>query len=248
MTIMPETLRVAAVQYRARLGKPKENMAKVTTLVVAAARAGAEIVALPEMGISGYTLNKEIWNYSEPEGGPSEQWLQEIAEEHQMYLCAGLIQHEEYDFYNTYLVASPDGETIGRVRKTQTEYNIHRPGTLKSHIIDTEHGRIGVGICADIHMTFFARYMREQNIDLLLLPHAWPTLNKLTRFATQKDIDEQTQRARNYAIFYAEILGVPTVFIDQAGPVEGEKWPFLTGRLINIDYFHYPGFTTIATP
>jgi len=44
------------------------------------------------------------------------------------------------------------------------------------------------------------------------------------------------------------MLGVPTVFIDQTGPIEGKKWPSITGELMNIDYFRYPGFTTIATP
>ena len=248
MIYMVRILRAAAVQHVARLGQINENMERVRPLIERAVNEGAKLVALPEMSLSGYTLNKEMWDYSEPVDGPTEKWLKEKAMKHQIFLCGGLTQHEGSDFYNTYLIVSPEGETIGRVRKTQTEFNIHRAGPLDGHIVDTDSFRIGIGICADTHMTFFPKYMREKEIDLLLSPHAWPILYKLSKFANKIDIVEQEKRVKDYASFYAKMLGVPTVFIDQTGSIEGKKWPGITGKLMDIDCFRYPGFTTIATP
>jgi N-carbamoylputrescine amidase len=245
---MRNTIRVAAIQHKSQLGKHSENISHVTPLIEDVAHEGAQIVALPEMSLSGYTLNKEMWDYSEPINGPTEKWLQETARKHRIFLCGGLTQHEGYDYYNTYLVTSPDGETIGRVRKTQTEFCIHRAGPLESHIINTELGRIGVGICADAHMTFFTRYMKENNVDVLLLPHAVPTPYKISRLIKESDIKEQEEKVRNYAKFYADTLGVSTVFVDQTGSIEGKKWPGIIGRFMDLNYFRYPGYTAIATP
>ena len=245
---MSNSVRVAAIQHRSKLGRIDENISTVEPLIEAAAREGSELVALPEMSISGYTLNNEMWRYSEPVDGSTERWLKKISQKHGIWCCVGLTQNIGLDFYNTYLVSNPRGEVVGRVQKKQTEFNIHKAGSLESHVVETSFGRIGIGICADTHMSFFPQYMREQEIALLLLPHAWPTIYKTSKLATQNDINEQEQRVKEYASFYARMLGVPCVFTDQTGPIEGKKWPGITGRLMDINNMHYPGLTTIARP
>lgn len=242
------SIRVAAIQHVAELGKKEENRAKVTPFIEEAASKDAQLVALPEMGITGYSLNREMWEYSEPIGGPSEQWLRDTAKRLSIHLCAGLLQHEGTDFYNTYLIASPDGETIGRVRKTQTEFNIHKPGPLESHVIQTSLGSIGVGICADNHKTFFLDYMRQQEIDIMLQPHASPTPYKVGGLVNEQDIVDGEEKVKNFPSLYAEILGVPTVFINQTGYIHGKPWPGIIGRLMDLDVMRFPGYTAIVEP
>jgi N-carbamoylputrescine amidase len=242
------SLKIAAIQHAAKLGKTKENIAKVNTLIEEAASRGAQLIALPEMGVSGYTLNREMWMYSEPVGGLSEKWLQETAKRLNIYLCAGLIQHEGCDFYNTYLIADPEGETIGRVHKTQTEYLIHKPGTLESHIIETSLGRIGVGICADNHRTFFLDYMRQHDIDIMLQPHASPTFYKAGGLVKEQDVAQNKENVKSLPSKYAEFLGVVTVFINQTGYIEGKQWPGITGYLMDLNMMWYMGSTMIVEP
>lgn len=242
------SIRIAAIQHVADLGKNNENRARVEPLIEEATSKGAQLVALPEMAITGYSLNRGMWEYSESIDGPSEVWLKETAKRLGIHLCAGLLQHEGNDFYNTYLIASPEGETIGRVRKTQTEFNVHKPGSLESHIVKTSLGSIGVGICADNHKTFFLDYMRQQDIDLMLQPHVSPTPYKVGGLVSEQDIIDGEEKVKNFPSMYAEILGVPTVFINQTGYIHGKPWPGLIGRLIDLSVMRYPGYTAIVEP
>ena len=242
------TIRIGAVQHIAELGKNEENRNKARPLIEEAAAKGAQLVALPEMAITGYSLNREIWAYSEQIDGPTEKWLKETAKKLNIYLCVGLLQHEDKDFYNTYLVVDPNGETVGRVRKTQTEFNIHRPGSLESHIVQTSLGKIGVGICADNHRTFFLDYIRHHDIDLMLQPHASPSPYKVGGLVSEQDIIDNEEKIKNFPGNYAELLGVPTVFINQTGHIGGKPWPGILGSLMDFNLLKYLGYSAIVEP
>jgi N-carbamoylputrescine amidase len=239
-------IRVAAIQIKSKLGQPEENIRHAIPYIEQAARENAQLVTLSEMCIPGYTLTRQVWQNSEPIGGSSERWLSDTARRLGIHLCAGLTQFEGEDFYNTYLVADPEGTIVGRVRKTQTEVAIHMAGSLDSHIFDTSLGQIGVGICSDNHMVSFARLMREKNIDLLLMPHASPIPYRTSNLIKESDISEAEGKVRDFAKFYAGLFGIPTVLVNQVGGIEGERWPGITGRLVIPEYFNYPGYSTIV--
>lgn len=240
------TLRVAAIQMTSRLGMVRENMARAAPLIEQAAQKGARLIVLPEMCMTGYTITKQVWDMAEPAGGPIEQWLTATSKRLGVYIGAGLVGAEGEDFYNTYLVAGPDGRVVGRVRKTQTEYYFFQAGNIASHVIDTDMGRIGIGICADNHKVFLPKLMEEKGVDLLLMPHAWPTPYKTSRLISEQDIKEQNDNAREYALLFSKILGIPVVFTNQTGPMEGGRWPGILGRALTPEHFRYPGLSAIV--
>jgi len=239
-------IRVAAIQLKSKLGQPKENIRHATPYIEQAAKENAQLITLPEMYISGYTLTKQVWQNSEPLGGSSECWLSETSRRLGIHLCAGLTQFEGVDFYNTYLIADPEGSIIGRVRKTQTEVGIHTAGSLDSHIVHTNLGLIGVGICADNHIVSFAQSIREKNIDLFLMPHASPVPYRTSTLIKESNISNAGEKIRNLAQLYAGLFGIPVVLVNQVGDIEGERWPGILGRLITPEHFNYPGFSTIV--
>jgi N-carbamoylputrescine amidase len=240
------TLRVAAIQLTSRLGMARENMEHATVLIERAAAQGAGLIILPEMSITGYTITKQVWDLAEPAGGPIEQWLTTMSKRLGVYLGAGLAGCDGENFYNTYLLADPDGKVVGRVRKTQTEYMFFQAGEAGSHVVDTDIGRIGVGICADNHVVFLPKLMEEKGVDILLMPHAWPTPYRTSRLISEQDIKEQNDNAREYALLLAKILGIPTVLVNQTGPMEGGRWPGILGRALTPEYFRYPGLSAIV--
>lgn len=243
---LEKTLTVAAIQMTSRLGMVEENIEHATPMIEDAARQGAKLVMLPEMCMTGYTITKQVWDMAEPAGGPIEQWLASTARRLGIYLGAGLAGCEGEDFYNTYLLADPQGKVVGRVRKTQTEYNFFKAGDIASHVIDTDIGRIGVGICADNHVVFMPKLMEEQSVDILLMPHAWPTPYRTSRLISEQDIKEQNDNAHEYALLLSKILGVPVVFANQTGPIEGGRWPGILGRALTAEHFRYPGLSAIV--
>ncbi|MDQ9171391.1 nitrilase-related carbon-nitrogen hydrolase [Oxalobacteraceae bacterium R-40] len=53
------------------------------------------------------------------------------------------------DFYNTFVLSGPNGTLLGQVRKNppcSTESYYFKAGS-DEHFIDTDLGRIGIGIC-----------------------------------------------------------------------------------------------------
>jgi N-carbamoylputrescine amidase len=175
-----------------------------------------------------------------------EQWIAGTAKRLGVYLGAGLVEVDGEDFYNAYLVCGPDGRIIGRVRKTQTEFTFFKAGEIGSHLIDTPFGRLGVGICADNHRVFLPKLMQEQGADIMVMPHAWPAPYRTSRLISVRDIEESERNARTYAALFAEILGIPVLFANQTGPLEGGRWPGMFGRLVNPEHFRYAGYSAIV--
>lgn len=239
-------LRVATIQLISKLGNEKENIRHAMPYIEEAARLGAKLVVLPEMYVTGYAMTKQAWEHAEREGGPIERWLADTSKRLGIYLGAGLVMADSEDFYNTFLLVGPDGKVAGRVKKTQTEFMLFKAGELSSHIIDTPIGRIGVGICADNHKTFMPKLMQEQNVDILLMPHAWPIPFKRSSLISEKDIRDADENARGYGSLFVKMLGVPVLFVNHTGPMEGGKWAGLLGGLMDAEHMRYAGYTSIV--
>ncbi|CAJ36139.1 carbon-nitrogen hydrolase family protein [Methanocella arvoryzae] len=238
-------LRVAAVQMRSEIGERESNLKRATPLIEKAAREGAQLVVLPEMAASGYSIENSMWIAAEPVDGPTVQWLKETAKRLGIYLGIGVEEAEGEDFYNTYVLASPDGRIAGKVRKVHTEYNIFKPGE-GSRIIDTEIGRIGIGICADNHYIDMPLEMQEKSIDLLLMPHAWPIPFKAAGVVKEEDVREQQENVKGYSQLFARMLGVPSVFVNAVGPIGPKRWEGILGRLIDPAVYRNAGYSSIS--
>jgi N-carbamoylputrescine amidase len=127
-----------------------------------------------------------------------------------------LLETDGKDFYNTFVLCDPQGEEAGRVTKIKTESYIFKR-TSGSHVIDTSLGKIGVGICADNQMVSFLNQMAADDIDLILMPHGWPTPCKTNQQIHEEDILDHRERTKRLASLYAERLGVPAVFVNAVG-------------------------------
>jgi N-carbamoylputrescine amidase len=108
-------------------------------------------------------------------------------------------------------------------------------------VIETEIGRVGVGICWDNHTARFMRRVGRERMDLLLMPHSGPciTMGPLTL------VGERGREAlRGAAAFYAAAFGVPTVMANKAAGADSRSpvpWvPLARLRL------HFVGQSTIC--
>src|SRR5437016_5768858 len=116
-------LRVASVQFESAPGDKRANLTTIRSFVERAARQKVELIVFPECCITGYWFLRHLSRddfaaLAEPVfEGPSPHSLIAMAREVQMTVGAGLIEAgEDGRFYNTYVVAMPDG-TARRHRK-----------------------------------------------------------------------------------------------------------------------------------
>jgi N-carbamoylputrescine amidase len=236
---------VAALQVQAQLGQVQANLAHFTPLVDRAAQNGAGLIVLPELAATGYSLSTLLWNSAETRSGATVRWARETAGSLGVYLGIGFVEAEGEDFFDAYVLAAPDGQIAGFVRKTMAETNLFQ-GEPGPHAIATALGKIGVGICADVHFVPFVRSMQSQFIDLLIMPHAWPGAYTVGGAVSQQDIERTRAKACGLAPLYAGLLRVPVILANLVGPRGQEPWGGLVGRLMDPVHTRFLGCSTIA--
>jgi N-carbamoylputrescine amidase len=166
---------------------------------------------------SGYTLTIEIWDYAEPFYGPTVAWLIQIAPRLGIYLGTSFLEVDGGDFYNTFALVSPRGTVAGKVRKSppaSLEAFFYRAGN-GSHVIETELGRIGVGICFENLLFERLEGLFHSTVDLVLQP----TAASRPKPMRPGDIELFDRMIKRCASYYARTLGVPVALANRTGNI-----------------------------
>lgn len=171
-------LRAATVQFQHAPGDKPANLATVRAFTEQAAAEGVDLLAFPEMCITGYwhvrRLDRggvEALAEAVPQG-PSCQVLQALAEEHALTLGAGLVeQAPDGTLYNTYVVAMPDGR-VEKARKLHCFISEHMASGDTYAVFDIPQGaRVAVLVCYDNNLVENARACALEGAEILLAPH-----------------------------------------------------------------------------
>lgn len=162
-----KTVTVACVNWVGVWGNKAANLEKIKAKIVEAAAAGANIIAFPELALSGYECTEEArreqkpcsmhLEAAEPIPGPSTEELAKLTKEHGVYVILGMPERDAKKPAVRYISAAvigPEG-ILGSYRKVNlvhwpvnTESICFKPGN-ELPVFDTEYGLIGVQICRD---------------------------------------------------------------------------------------------------
>ncbi|MGE4454972.1 MAG: nitrilase family protein [Sphaerochaeta sp.] len=173
-----QTYKTASVQFQHSAGDKEENLKTIASFVEEAAKQGVNLIAFPEMCITGYWHVRNLdrsavaaLSEAVPDG-PSTKFLVTLASKYAMHIGAGLIERAaDGSLYNTYVVALSDG-TVHKHRKLHTFISAHMESGDSYTVFDTPQGiRIGVLICYDNNIIENARMTALNGADILLAPH-----------------------------------------------------------------------------
>ena len=211
-----QNIKIAMIQLNNYYQNQIQGYKEAEILITEAASKGADLAVLPELSACGYIPNQSIWKYSETLNGKSSQWACNLSMKLGIYIGAGFIETDGKDFYNSYLVAGPKGNICGIIRKEDAEsYCFKRKeGDL---YIDTDIGRIGIGICADNHNIKRLNRMKDVNIDFMIMPHANPSPYKTNKKISENDTNSFRQQPYIIASAYSNYLRVPTLYVNSVG-------------------------------
>lgn len=235
-------LKVAAIQVRCEPLRTSENLAHAEVLIEQAVSEGAELVLMPELMPGGYLLTEDIWKTAERFDGPSVAWLKRMAHRYAIYLGMSFAEADGPDFFNSFVLATPQGSVAGRVRKSppaSVEAYFFRAGN-DPHYIDTEIGRIGVGICYENLLYERISALHQASVDLVIQPTAAGTPTPAFPMR-RKDSAAFDCMLKGSTAFYAQALGVPVVMANRCGPLVTP----LPGGLPAQDT-RFPGLSAIA--
>jgi predicted amidohydrolase len=170
-------MKVALVQMDVAWHKPGENLEKARALVAEAASRGANVAVLPEMFVTGFTMDTEV--AAEAPGGPSSLALKDIAREEGINLIAGLALMGKVSEgpFNSALVIKRNGEISAEYRKCQPFSPVGEdfryqagPGPM---VFDLEGSPSSVFICYDLRFPELMRSVAAQVLMMFFIAN-WP--------------------------------------------------------------------------
>jgi N-carbamoylputrescine amidase len=226
---------LALVQMRCAADKAA-NMAAAEARVRTAAKAGAQVVCLPELFLGPYFCqNVDLNNFdlAEPIPGPSTERLAKLAKDTGTVIVASLFEKRAAGLYhNTAAVFDADGAMLGLYRKMHIpddplfhEKYYFTPGDLGFRVFDTKFARVGTLVCWDQWYPEAARLTALAGAEVLVYPTAigWHPREK-AEFGTQQYDAWQTIQ-RSHAIANGVYVGAVNR-VGHEGPAGGglEFW------------------------
>ena len=224
------TFRVGLVQM-AMSREPGENVEKAAARVREAAKAGAEVVCLPELYRSPYFCQKEdpaLFDLAEPVPGPSTETLSRVAKEAGVAVVVPIFEKRAPGLcHNSAVILDADGSVLGLYRKMHIpddplfyEKFYFTPGDLGFQAFDTKPGRIGALICWDQWYPEGARLTALRGASVLFYPTAigWHPHEKAQHGTAQRSAWQTIQRS------HAIANGVYVAVVNRVGhevPPEG---------------------------
>jgi N-carbamoylputrescine amidase len=228
MTISKSNFRVALVQMSCS-ADPDANLDKAADRVREAARAGANVVCLPELFRTQYFCQREdhaLFDLAEPIPGPSTEKLSRIAQEEHVAVVASLFERRAPGIYhNTAAVIEDDGSLSGKYRKMHIpddplyyEKFYFTPGDLGFRNFPLHCGNAGVLVCWDQWYPEGARLTALQGANVLFYPTAigWHPAEKAEYGEAQYSAWQTIQRA------HAIANGVYVAAVNRVGHEHGD--------------------------
>jgi len=165
------------------------NLLEAERQIIAAVKAGAKLVALPEnfafMGKDEFDKVKE----KEQDGtGVIQDFLSQTAKKLGVWIVAGtipLVAEDEHKIRAACLVYNEAGERVVRYDKMHL-FDVSVPDTGEEYresnsieagqqpiVIDTPFGKIGIAICYDLRFPEFFRKLVDLGAQILIIPSAF---------------------------------------------------------------------------
>lgn len=183
-------MRVAIAQLEITGGDVAGNRDRARAAIEAAADAGADLVALPEMFTVGYFAFERYRDAAEPLEGPTVAALRDAAGAHDLWVLGGSFVEDlsatdghptpaDSGLANTAPLLAPDGELALVYRKHHlfgygsAEQELLVPGRHLD-VVDVGEWTVGVTTCYDLRFPELYRDLVDLGATLVLVPSAWP--------------------------------------------------------------------------
>ena len=184
-------MRIALAQLAASLDRAA-NLAQVLEAMGVAKRAGADLIAFPEVIVDRFfpqaPNDRRALELAEPIPGPITDRVAERARELGLVTVFNLYELDPATGrrFDSSPVFDADGRLLGVTRMLHiTEYEMcheqfyYHPGDKGAPVYDTRVGKIGVAICYDRHYPEVMRALGVAGAELVVIPQAgtvgeWP--------------------------------------------------------------------------
>lgn len=165
-------MKIAFIQAPLAWENPKENRvyfeSKINEIQL-----DVQIIVLPEMFTSGFTMNPE--RVAEGMEGETLSWLKQLAASRNCAFMGSLVITEDDQFFNRFVFVAPSGNVEYYDKKhlfTLSGENVAYVAGKEKYIIEYLGWKICPLICYDLRFPVFSR--NTEDYDLLVYVASWP--------------------------------------------------------------------------
>jgi predicted amidohydrolase len=171
-----QTINVSMAQILVEGGQPEANLQRACAAVAAGAKAGSQIVVLPECFDLGWT-DPSARDLAQPIPGRHVDQLCAAAREARVYVAAGLVERSGTKIFNAAVLIGPDGHILlhhRKINELDIALDLYSVGD-RMGVATTSLGVIGLNICADNFGDSLAigHVLARMGAQLILSPSAW---------------------------------------------------------------------------
>jgi omega-amidase len=171
------TLTITTIQTNLLWEEKSANL-RLLEEKIAAIENKTEIVILPEMFTTGFSMNPSA--FAETMDGETVEWMKRVSKENGIVLTGSLMIEEEGKYYNRLIWMLPNGE-FGYYNKRHLfaygEEDKHYTAGNKRLIASVKGWKINLQVCYDLRFPVWARQQSSEiapEYDLLIYVANWP--------------------------------------------------------------------------
>jgi omega-amidase len=170
-------MRVAALQLNIAWEDRQANYRRVRQRATDAKKVGAELVVLPEMFSTGFSMNTSVT--AEPPDGPTPSFIRGLAAEFDLAIVAGYVESTPSGrSRNTALAVDARGNILASYAKVHLfsfagEHEHHEPG-LRPVCFELNGVRFSLAVCYDLRFPEFFR-LTAADTDAMIIIASWPS-------------------------------------------------------------------------
>lgn len=210
---MTKMVRIALAQLRPRLRESEANIETVRRVV--ADYPDADLIAFPELFLSGYTVTG-VDELAVRPGGPELESLADVAREHATALIVGVAERVSDGVANSAVCVGERGDLVAVYRKVQLYGGDESDAFVAGNellVVDLCGTKVGLMICFDVEFPEVARALARAGAELLVTISA-----NMEPFGRDHAVFASARALEN---------GLPHAYVNQVGP--GEKGLVFTG-------------------
>lgn len=212
-------LKVGLGQVRVEMGDKDANVQELFRAVDEAAKAGCDLLVLPECSLAGW-LSPSARKVAEPIPGPLIQRFIAAARKHKMAIVAGLEERDGTRVYNSAVLIDRHGEILARHRKInelEIGLEVYSKGA-SLNVFPFEGRTAALDICADSWTPVITDALYDMGARVIFSPCAWAVEpgGESTNIAWIRET--YRQRATGRELYIVSTNGVGTV---TEGPWKG---------------------------
>jgi nitrilase len=182
---------IAAIQM-ASGPNVNSNLIEAGRLIADAAKAGAQMIVLPENFAFLGQSEADKFAHAEDDGqGPMQGFLAEQAKKHAVWIVGGTVPMcgaDEKRVRQVCLLFNDQGERVARYDKIHlfdvhiaaTDENYNESETIEPGnevvVVETPFGKLGIAICYDLRFPELFRRMLDEGVELIALPSAFTAI------------------------------------------------------------------------